>query len=203
MRIRPAITSLSLGRASVHELPSKLQQAASHGFEGIELFYEDLEYFARDLPGGLQRANLLKGARQVKDLCDALDLQIINLQPFCFYEGLLDRAKHCQLLSDKLPLWFEICRTLDTDTILIPSNFLPFNSHTGKPRTTGNLDVIVSDLQQIAVLGLKESPPVRFAYESLAWGNHVDTWDQSWEIVTKVNLPNFGICLDTFNIRVC
>lgn len=200
MRIRPAITSLSLGRAPIHELPNKLQQAASHGFEGIELFYEDLEYLARDLPGGLQRGNLLKAASQVKDICVALGLEILNLQPFWFYEGLLDRAEHYRLLSEKLPLWFEICHTLNTHTILIPSNSLPPNTHTGKPQTTGNLDVIISDLQDLAVLGLKESPPVQFAYESLAWGNHVNTWDQSWEIVMKVNQPNFGICLDTFNI---
>ncbi|KAK9563322.1 hypothetical protein V6Z77_003689 [Aspergillus fumigatus] len=177
----------------------KLQQAAHQGFKGIEFFYEDLETFAAQSSGDASRLNILKGALRIRHLCTSLQLEIIALQPFWFYEGVLDEAEHNRLIDDKLRFWFEICHILHTDMILIPSNFLPPDPETGEPRTTGNRRVIVSDLRQAADLGLAQSPPIRFSYEALAWGNHVDTWEQSWDIVRR-DRPNFGLCLDTFNI---
>ncbi|PWY85892.1 xylose isomerase-like protein, partial [Aspergillus heteromorphus CBS 117.55] len=53
---------------------------------------------------------------------------------------------------------------------------------------------------QLCSMGLKEEPVVRFAFEALAWGTYIDTWDAMWEVVRRVDRPNFGVCLDTFNI---
>lgn len=39
--------------------------------------------------------------------------------------------------------------------------------------TTGDEDKIVADIKELGELGLKENPPVRFAYEALAWGAHL------------------------------
>ncbi|KAJ5995128.1 hypothetical protein N7481_002105 [Penicillium waksmanii] len=39
---RPGIASMSLGKPWIHDLPGKLMQAAAHGFEGMELFFDDL-----------------------------------------------------------------------------------------------------------------------------------------------------------------
>ncbi|KAL2006074.1 hypothetical protein VTN00DRAFT_9728 [Thermoascus crustaceus] len=197
---RPAIASMSLGRPGIHSLTDKLEEAAKHGFEGIELFYEDLEHLARKLSNtsssnsSPSRNDLLSAARRVRQLCDSLHLTIICLQPFSFYEGLLSRTQHTHLLSQKLPLWFSLARILNTTTIQVPSNFLP------STLATGDLDIIVSDLRALADLGAQKNPPIRFAYEALAWGTHVDTWEASWAIVQRVNRPNFGLCLDTFNI---
>ncbi|PGG98645.1 hypothetical protein AJ79_08800 [Helicocarpus griseus UAMH5409] len=193
---RPAIASMSIGRPGIHSLPEKLRQAANYGFQGIELFYEDLEYLAHTHHDG----SIIAAARHTRQICDSLSLEIVNLQPFSFYEGLLDRAEHDRMVTDKLSLWFSLVRILGTDLIQIPSNFLPPDPVSGAPRTTGELDVIVSDLRKVADLGLKQSPPVRFAYESLCWGTHVSTWEECWAIVQLVNRSNFGICLDTFNI---
>lgn len=44
-----------------------------------------------------------------------------------------------------------------------------------KEGTTGNFEKIAADMREIALLGLKEDPPVRFAYEVMAWGAHIDT----------------------------
>jgi 4-hydroxyphenylpyruvate dioxygenase len=38
---------MSLGRAWVHNLPYKLDQAKANNLTGIEIFFEDLEYLAR------------------------------------------------------------------------------------------------------------------------------------------------------------
>lgn len=191
---RPAIASMSLGRPWVHELPGKLIQAAAHGFEGIELFFDDLDCYASRTFSG----DHLEAARQTRRLCERLGLTIICLQPFSMYEGLLDRAESDRLVSEKLPKWFRLARALDTDLIQVPSNFLGPDPNTGAPRTTGDRAVIVRDLQRLADLGAGTG--FRFVYEALCFGDHIDTWEASWEVVCDVNRPNFGLCLDSFNI---
>lgn len=187
---------MSLGRPWVHGLPGKLREAARCGFEGIELFYEDLECLAHTDHGG----RVLSAAIQTRQLCDSLHLTVVNIQPFSFYEGLLDRNARDRMLKEKLPLWFRLVDILGTDLIQVPSNFLLRDQETGAVQTTGDISIIVSDLQDLADLGLRHSPPIRFAYEALAWSNHIDTWEQAWDVVQRVDRPNFGICLDTFNL---
>ncbi|KAB8231548.1 sugar phosphate isomerase/epimerase family protein [Aspergillus alliaceus] len=193
---RLGIASMSLGRPGIHDLLSKLRAASAYGFQGMELFFDDLDHLAKSSFHGDHFA----AAHHVHHVCTTLHISIICLQPFWHYEGLLDRNEHKRLLTEKLPKWFKLAAILGTDLIQIPSNFLFPHPETGKPRTTGDMSVIVSDLQEIADLGLQQSPPVRFVYEALAWGNHVNKWEESYEIVEQVNRPNFGICLDTFNI---
>ncbi|KAK5148338.1 hypothetical protein LTR04_000669 [Oleoguttula sp. CCFEE 6159] len=193
MPCRPAISSMSLGRAWVHELPNKLDQAVKHGFEGIEVFYEDLEYIAKARAGGLTDANKLAAAHTIRALCDERDLAVIGLQPCLHYEGLKDEREHAARI-DKFKLWFRLAKILGTDIVQIPSNFLPAD------QITSDLDTLVADMVEVADLGAREEPPIRFAYESLCWGTYVDTWEQCWEMIRRVDRPNFGTCLDTFNI---
>ncbi|KAM6509408.1 hypothetical protein FSOLCH5_012409 [Fusarium solani] len=192
---RPALLSASLGRAWLHDFTKKAQQAAEAGFEGIEIFYEDLEYQAKQL-GDIKAPtidHLLTTALHMRKVVDGLNLEVIGLQPFLFYEGLLDREQHARLI-EKAKLWFKIAALLGTNTIQIPANFLPAD------KLTGDTNVIVGDMLELADMGLKENPPIRFAYESLCWSTHIDTWENSWEVVKQVDRPNFGLCLDTFNI---
>ncbi|KAJ5098779.1 hypothetical protein N7532_005780 [Penicillium argentinense] len=191
---RPGIASMSLGRPWIHDLPGKLMTAAAHGFEGIELFFDDLDCYAQRTFNGDHH----EAARAVRRMCERLGMAIICLQPFSMYEGLLDRAESDRLVCEKLPKWFTLARALGTDMIQVPSNFLGPDPKTGAPRTTGDRAVIVRDLQRLADLGAGAG--FRFVYEALCWGDHVDTWEASWEIVRDVNRHNFGLCLDSFNI---
>lgn len=195
MLFQPAILSASLGRAWLHDFEEKARQAAKHGFQGIEIFYEDIEYLARkrDRTEDPDTEELLSAATHMRQLLDELKLTVIGLQPFLFYEGLLDREQHARLI-EKIKVWFKLAKILGTNTIQIPANFLPAE------QLTGDMEVIVSDMLELADLGLQQDPPVRFAYESLCWSTHVDTWEKSWEVVQRVDRPNFGLCLDTFNI---
>ncbi|RMZ00454.1 hypothetical protein D0862_06718 [Hortaea werneckii] len=199
MKFFPVITSMSLGRAWNHALEEKLKRASSAGFGGIELFYEDLEYFARSRSGAqsndtlVSPTELVAAAAEIRKLCLEQGLSIIGLQPFLFYEGLLDRKEHAARI-EKLHVWFDIVDALDVDTIQIPSNFLP------EPQITSDLNMIVADMVEVAELGANRSKPIRFAFENLCWGTHIDTWEQAWQVVQLVNRPNFGMCLDTFNI---
>ncbi|OAK97701.1 xylose isomerase-like protein [Phaeosphaeriaceae sp. SRC1lsM3a] len=181
---------MSLGRCYAgHSLSHKLSMAAKHGLEGIELFYEDLVgHAASSSPSDLRAA-----ARSVHELCSSLGLEVINLQPFMHYEGLLDRNRHNERIEE-MKLWMDLAHTLNTDIIQVPSNFL------SRDQISEDTDLIVSDLREIADLGLQQEPVIRFAYESLCWGTYVDTWEACWDIVQRVDRSNFGICLDSFNI---
>lgn len=180
---------------------------AKYGFKAIEVFMEDLEYAARALPAQFAAASpstsfsnstewdeqRISAASYIYHLCDKYNLEVICLQPFMHYDGLIDREQHDKRIQE-LHFWIKLANCIGTDLIQIPSSFLP------KTECTADRATIVSDLQQVADIGLSCSPPIRFAYEALCWGTHIDLWDQAWAIVQAVDRPNFGTCLDTFNI---
>lgn len=196
MPCKLAITSISLGRCSAgHSLRHRLDLAQSHGYHGIELFYEEITHIAQQLPGGPTEANQLTAAHTIAELCRERNLTILCLQPFWHYEGLRDRAEHAKRLVE-LTFWFRLTKALGTDLIQIPSNFLPASQLS----PDDDYDLTIGDLQEAAEMGAREEPPVRFVYEALCWGTHCNTWEASWMIVQAVNRPNFGLCLDTFNI---
>lgn len=190
---------MSLGRCYAgHSLSHKLDMAQKYGYKGIELFYEDLADLAKSLsPDGSSAqpsaAAQLAAAHNIRHMCDSRGLEVVCLQPFLNYDGLVDRNEHQRYLK-RLALWIKLAQVLGTDIIQIPSNFLPAE------QVADNLDLIVADLCQVADIGLQQSPPIRFAYESLSWATRVDVWERCWEVVQKVDRPNFGMCLDTFNI---
>jgi 4-hydroxyphenylpyruvate dioxygenase len=185
---------MSLGRCFAgHSMPHKLDMARKYGFQGIEVFYEDLVYLTNEMHGGNTRANQLVAATIFRRLCDARHLEIIALQPFMNYEGLRDRSLHEERL-DELRLFMQVAHVLRTDLILLPSSILPAD------QVTDDMGVIVQDMIRVAELGAKETPTIKFAYEALCWGTRINLWEDSWKVVQRVNRPNFGICLDTFNI---
>lgn len=167
--------------------------AHAYGYKGIELFHEDLADIASGLNGSTTAENELHAAQIIRDMCRDRDLTILCLQPFSHYEGLLDREEHQRRL-EKLKFWFQLAKVLETDIVQIPSNIAPASE------VSEDRDLMVADLQRVADMGLSQQPPVRFVYEALCWGTRVDHWEQSWEVVQAVDRPNFGLCLDTFNI---
>ncbi|KAI0506677.1 xylose isomerase-like protein [Xylaria bambusicola] len=194
MPCRLAITSMSLGRCHAgHSFVHKLDMARAYGYQGIELFYEDLVDIAEQLPGNESKSRELEAANIIRRLCQERGIAILCLQPFAHYEGLVDRQEHLKKL-EKLDFWFQLARALRTDMIQIPSSFGP------AAEISEDMSLAVADLQKVADLGLQQNPPIRFVYESLCFGTRYNTWEQSWDIVRGVDRPNFGLCLDTFNI---
>ncbi|KAI9714549.1 MAG: hypothetical protein M1812_006354 [Candelaria pacifica] len=211
--ILPAIATLSLGASPPHDIQAKLLAASQHGFRGVELYHFDLlhlaatalprsssvskvddpDFDAQSVTSQPTDTQQLAAAHLIRRYCYEYKISVIVLQPFLFYEGLVDRDQHAKMIQ-KLRLWFRLARILGTDLIQIPSNFLD------AMKTSGDMDLIVKDLQEVADLGLKETAVIRFAYEAIAWAPHVNTWEKSWEIVRKVDRENFGLGLDSFNI---
>ncbi|OQV00413.1 hypothetical protein CLAIMM_05908 [Cladophialophora immunda] len=188
----PTVASVSLGHPTVHPITARLSAAARHGFKHVEIVEADILEQAKALGFDDSASSQTEAAKSVRAMCDELGLTVRVLQPFWFYEGLLDKAEHLAKI-EKLKLWLKLAAILGTQTIQIPTNWLTSG-------TTGDLEVIVRDLSEMADLGLKEDPVVSFAYEGVAWGTHIDTWQGTWDVVKRVGRPNFGLCLDTFHI---
>ena len=191
--LAPATATVSLGKPGGHDIRSILQAAADAELKGIEICYNNLHFYAEQNAAlDVDQSALVQAALDVRRICDELGLTIINLQPFAAYDGLLDTEMHRQMVQ-KFARWLELAQALACDIIQMPSNF-------DQSGTTGDLNKIVADMVEIADVASKETPVVRIAYEAVAWGAHVDLWEQSWEIVKRVDRPNFGLCLDTFHI---
>jgi len=54
----------------------------------------------------------------------------------------------------------------------------------------------VKDLQEVCDLLAKHN--FRLAYENWCWSTHAPDWEDIWDIVQKVDRPNIGLNLDTF-----
>ncbi|KAJ4856794.1 xylose isomerase-like TIM barrel domain-containing protein [Trichoderma breve] len=193
INLSPAIATMALGSASAgHSLLEKIRIAALHSFKGVEVYFGCLEAHAYVTAGVVDHQSLLQAAVETKEVCDQNGIFVVCLQPFLFFDGLTSDSARIDAFK-RLRLWFNISHALGTDLIQIPTNFQQHD-------TTGDLGRIVEDLKEAAALGLKESPPIRLAYEGVSWGTHIDTWETTWEVVKRVNMSNLGICIDTFHI---
>ena len=189
-RHKIGIATVSLGRHTSHTMERKLDSAANQGFLGVEIYYPDLELMAEQhsLP-------LLQAAEKVRELCKDRSLSIIALQPLFNFAGVLTP------LEDRLESareYIELARTLETSMIQVPSTY--------EPNSIGDEEVIVTELQALADLGLESSrrfpdaSPMTFAFEALAWGIHHALIEDAVRIVKLVDRSNFGLCLDTYHV---
>ncbi|KAI1609411.1 xylose isomerase-like protein [Exophiala viscosa] len=179
-----AISTVSMGWHETHTLEWKIQAAKQAGFEGIELFIDDVDAFCRR--HGISR---VQAGSRISQLCANADLTILCVGSLDNFEG------EPTPLQDRLRIaieWLDMAHELRTDVIQIPSN--------DNKNAIGDESVIVSDFQALSDLGLKRQPPISFAYEALGWGTHVADWEASLRIVQLVGRSNFGLCLDTYHI---
>lgn len=57
-------------------------------------------------------------------------------------------------------------------------------------------EAVVTDLRELADMLAKHN--FRMAYENWCWSTHAPGWKEVWEIVSAIDRPNVGLCLDTF-----
>ncbi|MFF9775695.1 TIM barrel protein [Streptomyces sp. NPDC013978] len=169
--MRTSIATVSLSGS----LTEKLAAAARAGFDGVEIFENDL--LASPLTPEEVRA-------RCADLGLSIDLyqpmRDIEAVPAEVFAGNLRRARHK----------FELMGRLGCDTVLVCSSVHPLAEDD---------DALAAyHLRQLAVLA--EEFGIRVAYEALAWGRHVSTYDHAWRIVEAADHPALGTCLDSFHI---
>ncbi|NEA98346.1 sugar phosphate isomerase/epimerase and 4-hydroxyphenylpyruvate domain-containing protein [Streptomyces sp. SID13726] len=156
-------------------LTEKLTAAARAGFDGVEIFENDL------LASPLAPEEI---AARTADLGLSIDLyqpmRDIEAVPEETFARNLRRARHK----------FDLMRRLGADTVLVCSSI--------SPQTLDDDALAAEQLSRLA--DLAQESGVRVAYEALAWGRHVSTYDHAWRIVESAGHPALGTCLDSFHI---
>ncbi|WP_434640542.1 bifunctional sugar phosphate isomerase/epimerase/4-hydroxyphenylpyruvate dioxygenase family protein [Klebsiella sp. I138] len=156
-------------------LPEKLHAIAAAGYQGVEIFENDLLYYTGT-------------PADIRNLAADLGLKITLFQPFRDFEG----ASRTQFVAnmERAKRKFALMHELGCDTLLLCSNV--------QPDCSADVALQVADLAALAALAEQEK--IVIGYEALAWGTHVNRWYQAWERVKSVNSPALGIVLDSFHI---
>ncbi|KAL8813019.1 MAG: hypothetical protein Q9223_007154 [Gallowayella weberi] len=173
-------------------LDQKLSAIAEAGFQGIELGFPDLLSFAS------KNYNKKVDPQDFDTLCDAgrkvaimvedAGLKIVMLQPFSNFEGWEEGSEGREDAFRRARGWIRIMQAVGTDMLQVGS--------TDSPHALSSLDHFASDLRDLC--DLLSPHKFRLAYENWCWATHAPDWKDVWAIVQKVNRPNIGLCLDTF-----
>ena len=189
-----AFASCSIGCKDEHTLPKKLDAISAAGFGAIELSMPDLLSFASSHlgheVGPYDYDDLCSAARVVKSQCDAKGLKILILQPFANFEGWEEGSEERKDAWTRIHGWIRIMEAAGTDMLQVGS------SDTPAEKIGTDRDRFVSDLRELADTLAKHH--FRVAYENWCWSTHAPDWADVWDIVKKVDRPNIGLCLDTF-----
>ncbi|MFE6194248.1 bifunctional sugar phosphate isomerase/epimerase/4-hydroxyphenylpyruvate dioxygenase family protein [Streptomyces sp. NPDC057838] len=169
--MRTSIATVSLSGS----LTEKLDAAARAGFDGVEIFENDL------LPSPLT-------PEEIRARCADLGLGIDLYQPMRDIEAVPEEefARNLRRARHK----FELMRRLGADTVLVCSSV--------SPHAVDDDALAAEQLSRLA--DAARDSGVRVAYEALAWGRHVSTYDHAWRIVEMAGHPALGTCLDSFHI---
>jgi 4-hydroxyphenylpyruvate dioxygenase len=169
--VRHAIATVCLSGL----LEDKLAAAAAAGFEGVEIFEPDL-LASPERPA------------EIAARCADLGLRIELFQPVRDVEALPPEgfASALRRVEHK----FAVMEQLGVDTALVCSSV--------SPDAADDDGLAAEHLRTVADRAADRG--LRIAYEALAWGRHVDTWDHSWRIVEAADHPALGLCLDSFHI---
>ncbi len=155
-------------------LEGKLRAVADAGFDGVEIFENDLLSFPGS-PADVGRA--------IRDL----GMQCTLFQPFRDLEGMPPEQR--ARAFDRMERKFDVMEELGTDLILLCSNCSPLASD--------DRAQMIDDLSELGERAATRN--MRVGYEALAWGRHV--WDHrdAWGMVRDVDHPNIGLILDSFH----
>ena len=156
-------------------LKEKMQACAIAGFDGIEIFEQDL------VTSPLSPEDVRKMAA---DLGLTLDLY----QPFRDFDSVTEDLLAANLR--RADAKFRLMSRLGMDTILVCSNVAT--------ATIDDDDLRAGQLARLADLAGDHG--VKVAYEALAWGKYVNDYEHAHRLVEMVDHPNLGTCLDSFHI---
>ncbi|MFC4014106.1 bifunctional sugar phosphate isomerase/epimerase/4-hydroxyphenylpyruvate dioxygenase family protein [Nonomuraea purpurea] len=152
-------------------LTDKLAAVAAAGFDGVEIFENDL--LTCPLPPEEIR---LRAA----DLGLTIDM----------YQPLRDVEAMPVLDVRRVERKFDLMRRLGADLLLVCSNVSPL--------AVDSDELAAEHLRLLASRAAEHG--IRIAYEALAWGRHVNEYLRAWRIVHLADHPNLGTCLDSFHI---
>ncbi|WKZ88310.1 sugar phosphate isomerase/epimerase and 4-hydroxyphenylpyruvate domain-containing protein [Ralstonia pickettii] len=155
-------------------LPEKLEAAAAAGFDGMEMFENDL-------------LNFDGSPARVRQMAADLGLAIMLYQPFRDFEAMPREfvARNLARAERK----FDVMAELGVEMVLVCSNTQDI--------AIDNPARAADDLRQMADAAGRRG--LRVGYEALAWGRHTRTWRQAWQIVKQADHSALGLILDSFH----
>lgn len=156
-------------------LEEKMLACARAGFDGIEIFEQDLVVSPMS-------------PEEIRALADRLHLTLDLYQPFRDVEG-VDEATFTDNLR-RAEAKFELMDRLGIDTMLVCSNV--------GTATLDDDELAATQLRRLGEAAQRHS--IRLAYEALAWGRYVNTYRHAYRIVELADHPAVGTCLDSFHI---
>lgn len=156
-------------------LQAKLGAVLAAGFSQITLCAQDIISH----PDGVDAAvaAVLSSGLQVSGFHTAVNFEGVS-GPVHAYK--LDVAK--AMLS--------MCHALQCRLLVLPSSTLA--------QGAGNNVTLVHDLRQLAMLAIPMA--IKVAYQGSSTGAVVKDYLQAWDLVCAADMPNLGLCLDTYEL---
>ena len=155
-------------------LAEKMEAAAAIGFDGVEIFENDLLTFEGS-------------PAEVRYLAESLGLTITCFQPFRDFEAMPQARRERNL--DRAERKFDVMQQLGAALLLVCSNV--------SEASIDDDGRASADLAEIAERAHRRGLCV--GYEALAWGRNVNKWRHAWRIVEAAAHPALGLILDSFH----
>ena len=156
-------------------LEAKLKAIREAGFGQIMLSARDIVGH----PDGLDAA--VQAVR-------ASGLRVTGFQVLRDFEGLSGHLHDYKVDIAKSML--EMCAALGSKILLVCSST--------SVHATQDLDAIAKDLRKLAMLAIPLG--IQVAYEGLSWGRTINEFTTAWEVVSRADVPNLGLGLDSFHL---
>jgi 4-hydroxyphenylpyruvate dioxygenase len=169
--MRKGIATVSLSGV----LTDKLAAAAGAGFDGVEIFDNDL------VSSPLSPA-------AVNSRCADLGLTIDLFQPVRDLQGVPPAEFDAVLHRFRVKL--DVMRELGATVVLACSNV--------RADSLDDPDLSAEQLHRVGSLAAEHG--VTVAFEALAWGRHVNRVGQAWDAVVRADHPAITLAVDTFHM---
>ena len=164
-----SISSLSFSG----QLEDKIEAAAKAGFDGIEIFREDIIGFE-----GPPDA--------IADFAAAAGIAIVSLQSLRDFEGFSGAARDEAFA--RAARFVALARRIGAPMLVVCAN----------TKAESDPARAVADLRELAALAGAQG--LRLGYEALASSAHVNTVAAAWELVRQVDADNLGLVIGTVHL---
>lgn len=157
------------------QLAAKLEAIAAAGFDGVEIFDNDL-------------VGSPLSPRQVAARCAGLGLAVDLFQPIRDVEGV--PAERFDEVVHRVRRKLGVAAELGAPTVLACSSVAV--------DAVDDPGLRAAQLHRLGELAAERG--VRIAYEALAWGRHVNRVGQAWRAVVEADHPAVTLAVDTFHL---
>ena len=156
-------------------LDEKLEAIAAAGFEGVEIFENDLLSF-NGTPADVRKLAERSGFRSSPSSRSAISRAC--------------RPSKRERVFARAERKFDVMQELGCDLLMVCSNV--------SPDSLGGIDRAAADLRELGERAASRG--LRVAFEALAWGRHINDYRDAWEAVRRADHPAVGLVLDSFHI---